>query len=734
MAHTLQPHTSKSLPRNSTLGRSDAGNSTHSAHFYSSDALLINEIGRRLGNALAEGGAAIAVATPTHRRDLERELGLRGLDVARLAAQGRWVARDAQETMATFMTEGWPDGSRFAQVLGTVLDGAAAAAAGIGASERPQLAAYGEMVAVLWEQGKTGAAVRVEELWNQLGQTRRFHLSCGWPLRFFSHDRDGIVLQRICSEHSHVVPDQGYDSMSEDERRRNTVLWQLRAQALEEEIHQNRKVQETLGAREAELRDFLENAVVGMQWLAPDGTILWANRTQLEMLGHPAERYIGRAMADFVPDAGAMAEILRRMRSCKTIRGYELRMRRADGAIRSIRLDANPWIRNGEILHARVFMLDITDKKRADEAQMLLAAIVESSDDAIVSKNLNGIVTSWNAAAERILGYTAEEMIGKSILTIIPPELHADEPEILRRIRAGEHIEHYQTVRVAKSGEQLDVSLTISPVHNAQGTIIGAAKILRDVTAQKKMEAALRTTERLASVGRLAATVAHEINNPLEAVINLIYLARLDAALPDSVRGCLTTADEELQRVSHIARQTLGFYRDASQPVTIDVAEAIDEVLAVYNRRLRYKDITVQRNVQPELTVCALMGEFKQVLSNLMANAIDAALHHTEIQIRAWAAGHPVTGAPGIRLTVADQGAGIPAVNRRRIFMPFFTTKKDFGTGLGLWITRDLLEKKGGMIRCRSHASGESQRQPGTVMMLFLPTAEVEECVRLIAA
>jgi PAS domain S-box-containing protein len=452
------------------------------------------------------------------------------------------------------------------------------------------------------------------------------------------------------------------------------------------------------------------------------------------MLGYPAEHYVGRAMADFVPDVGAMAEVLRRMRACETIRGYELPMRREDGAVRWIRLDANPWARNGEILHARCFLADITEKRRADEAQMLLAAIVQSSEDAVVSKDLNSVVTSWNPAAERILGWTAKEMIGRSILTIIPPELHRDEPEILRKIRAGERVEHFETVRVTKNGERIDVSLTISPVRNAKGKIIGAAKILRDVTAQKKLEATLRTTERLASVGRLAATVAHEINNPLEAVTNLIYLARLDPALPESARGCLAAADEELQRVTHIARQTLGFYRDTSQPVIIDVAEAIEEVLAIYDRRLRYKELRVQRHMQPGLTVCALMGEFKQVLSNLVANAIDAALNRTEIRIRAWAGVHPATGVPGIRVTVADEGVGIPAANRRRLFQPFFTTKKNFGTGLGLWITRDLLEKKGGMIRCRSHAAGESPRSSGTVMMFFLPTAEAQQRVATAAA
>src|SRR6202034_3970794 len=173
--------------------------------------------------------------------------------------------------------------------------------------------------------------------------------------------------------------------------------------------------------------------------------------------------------------------------------------------------------------------------------------------------------------------------------------------------------EHFETVRVTKSGERIDVSLTISPVRDPLGKVIGAAKILRDVTMQKKLEAALHTTERLASVGRLAATVAHEINNPLEAVTNLIYLARQDPDLPESARACLIMADEELQRVSHIARQTLGFYRDTTSPMWISVPDAIEDVLVIYHRRCCYKQIDLRRRISPGLRVRALQGEFKQI-------------------------------------------------------------------------------------------------------------------------
>src|SRR6185437_15546005 len=170
--------------------------------------------------------------------------------------------------------------------------------------------------------------------------------------------------------------------------------------------------------------------------------------------------------------------------------------------------------------------IDVTERKTAELARQRLAAIVESSDDAIISKDLNGIITSWNRQAERLFGYTEKEMIGRSILTLIPPELHADEDMILSKIRSGEKIDHFETVRIAKSGERIDVSLSISPVRDEHGTIVGAAKIARDIRESKKIERSLRTAEKLAAAGRLAATVAHEINNPLEAVTNLVYLAK----------------------------------------------------------------------------------------------------------------------------------------------------------------------------------------------------------------
>jgi PAS domain S-box-containing protein len=360
--------------------------------------------------------------------------------------------------------------------------------------------------------------------------------------------------------------------------------------------------------------------------------------------------------------------------------------------------------------------LDIHDRKESAEVRQKLAAIVESSNDAIVSKDLNGIVTSWNNRAEKMFGYGADEIIGKPITILIPPELQQDEEMILAKIRSGQKIDHFETIRLTKGGERIDVSLSISPVRDEHGTIIGAAKIARDITENKKMEQALRLTEKLAAAGRLAATVAHEINNPLESVTNFIYLAKINPALPPKVRDYLDCADQELSRVAHIARQTLGFYRGSSRPAWLQLSGIVDDVYTVYQRKLENKSIAFDKRIDPDVRIFGVRGELNQVLSNLMANAIDASALNSRISVRA----RTTAGRDGqriVRVLVADRGQGISPEHKQSLFAPFFTTKKEVGTGLGLWITRELVQKAGGSIRLRSRVGERS----GTVVVLTFP-------------
>lgn len=280
----------------------------------------------------------------------------------------------------------------------------------------------------------------------------------------------------------------------------------------------------------------------------------------------------------------------------------------------------------GILIHA----VEVTEKVLARQklesafvASQRLAAIVESSNDAIVSKDLNSIITSWNPAAEKMFGYTAEEMVGRSIRTLIPSELQADEDQILATIARGERIEHFETVRVTKSGERIDVSLTVSPVKDEAGRIVGAAKIARDITERKRTERALRTAERIAAVGRLAGTVAHEINNPLEAITNLVYLAK-GSAVRDDVRALLTQAEEEINRVSHLTKQTLSFYRDTNTATAVKLGDLLHPLIGVFAPRMRNKGVEICPEILDDPEINAIPGEMRQLVANLLSNSIDA--------------------------------------------------------------------------------------------------------------
>jgi PAS domain S-box-containing protein len=353
-------------------------------------------------------------------------------------------------------------------------------------------------------------------------------------------------------------------------------------------------------------------------------------------------------------------------------------------------------------------------------ASQRLAAIVESADDAIIGKDLNGIVMSLNRAAEEMFGYRAEEMIGRSITAIIPPELQADEPRILGTIVRGERIDHFETVRLTKSGRRIDVSLTVSPVKDEHGRIVGAAKIARDITQSKKAEHALRMSERLASVGRLAATIAHEINNPLEAATNLVYLAKR-RAVSKELRDFLAAAEEELTRISHLTKQTLGFYRGATGAKAIRIGPMLDQLISVFAARRRNKAIDIRREIRDHPEIYAVADEIRQLITNLLSNAIDAVPRGGQIRMRVSAAREwNGNGRSGVRLTVADSGPGIPKAVRSELFEPFFTTKKEVGTGLGLWLCKGIVERHHGSIRVKSRS------EPGnswTVFSAFLPSS-----------
>jgi PAS domain S-box-containing protein len=354
-------------------------------------------------------------------------------------------------------------------------------------------------------------------------------------------------------------------------------------------------------------------------------------------------------------------------------------------------------------------------RQRADSKRLgELAAIVESSDDAIISKDLDGIITSWNAAATRILGYTPEEIVGKSVLTIIPEHLHTDEPLIISTIRSGQRLEHFETVRRAKNGELLDVSLTVSPIKDDTGQIVGASKILRDISARKRLENSLIQAEKIAATGRMAATIAHEINNPLEAVLNLLYLLR-PLVEGSEGRNYLNTAEVELNRVSHIAKQTLGYYREHASESQVSLADLVEHAVTVYGPRCVVHNIKTEPRLESNAKIMGRRGELMQVISNLIANSIYAMPDGGTLRISVVAVNEP---EPGLVLSVEDTGVGIPAENLSRAFDAFFTTRMTIGTGIGLFVAKQFVEGHGGSISLESSTDAETH---GTTVSIFFP-------------
>ncbi len=443
----------------------------HSVQFYDDDSFLLDSLSKLIGRSLMAGDTAIVVATGAHREGLAERLQARGLDLEMIARQGRYWTLDAAETLSTFRVDDALDEALFNAFTGQFLTAVRSAAA---EAKSQRIVIFGEMVRLLWSEGKLEAALKLEQLWNDLSRTYPFDLHCAYPMKDFHREGQSQAFLNICAEHSHVIPTEKYTSLgTEDDQLRHVSLLQQRALAAETEA------------------------------------------------------------------AG--------------------------------------------------------------------------------------------------------------------------------RLRAEE---------------------------------------------------ALRHSEKLATTGRLAASIAHEINNPLEAISNAIFLAR--SSSPEEVATYLQMADQELARVAQITKQTLGFYRETASPGIVNVSALLDEILNLYSRKLQAKDISVKRQYRGEFEVWGLEGELRQVFANQIANAIYAMPKNGRLTIRIrrsknW---NTKTERSGTAVSMVDTGSGISQESLSKIFDPFFTTKQDVGNGLGLWVTQGIVTRHGGNIRVKSNTHPGAS---GTIFTTFLP-------------
>jgi signal transduction histidine kinase len=383
-------------------------------------------------------------------------------------------------------------------------------------------------------------------------------------------------------------------------------------------------------------------------------------------------------------------------------------------------------------------LAEITEHKQAEEvllkAGALQRAIFNSANFSCIATDAHGVIQIFNVGAERMLGYTAAEVINK----VTPADI-SDAQEVIVRaealslefgtpitpgfealvFKASRGIEDiYELTYCRKDSSRIPAVVSVTALRDAQDAIIGYLLIGTDNSARKQAEEALLRSEMLASAGRMAASIAHEINNPLEAMMNTLYLARMTENVPAEALEYLDIADGELMRIAHITRQTLGFYREFSAATSNSASNLMDSVVHLLQAKIRATGANVEQQCEETLQVMGIAGELRQVLANLLANSLDAIGQDCRIVLRASASVDPNNGRRRIRITVADCGYGMGAVTVKQIFDPFFTTKGTVGTGLGLWVCKQLVEKNGGSIRVRSATEGQRR---GTTFSVMLP-------------
>ncbi|MGB6871575.1 MAG: ATP-binding protein [Acidobacteriaceae bacterium] len=350
-------------------------------------------------------------------------------------------------------------------------------------------------------------------------------------------------------------------------------------------------------------------------------------------------------------------------------------------------------------------------RTKAESAERQYRTILESISEGFIFADRQGRIVYANEQVASLVGVELEQILGQSLRDTTPPFADTKFAAALRQaMESGQvlQVEDYYS----PSGRWIHANIYPSPD--------GLSIFAQDITERRVQQEKLLLSEKLAATGRLAATIAHEINNPLESVLNLIYLARTTRAEVETIREYLSTAEKELTRVSHIARHTLGFYRETSVPSQIDLPALLEEVLTVYESRLRASSIQLSKDFVVVPAVRALRGELHQVFSNLISNAIDAMREGGRLILSI----RESTGRPGLLVTVEDTGTGIPSANLTRLFEPFFTTKAGAGTGLGLWVVHQFVQSWGGTI---SVVSNIEPTNHGTTFRIFLPMVAVAD-------
>jgi PAS domain S-box-containing protein len=514
-----------------------------------------------------------------------------------------------------------------------------------------------------------------------------------------------------------------------------------RTEELQESAQQIRNLNDQLQQRIAELESIMKVLPVGVSVAHdPFCCAITGNAAMSELLGarHGENVSLGAGSGDagyevYHEGRRLAPEELPLQRAAATGRPVgtsELEIHHKDGRITQALGSANPLFDDsGNVRGAVGALIDITERKRMEQTLRERADLMDMASEAIMVRDLDGIVRFWNSGAAALYGWTSEEAVGTNLHQLLRTAFPVARHEIESILIEGRRWEG-NLVQSTKDGREIVVASRKSLQRDGRNRGV-VLEICRDITVQLQAEEALRKSEKLAAMGRMAGIVAHEINNPLGAITNVFYLLRDHPSLDEEARNYARLAEEELIRVTHITRQTLGFYRESAHTIPVSIPSLLEDTLNFQSRQLQTNRIVVDRRYRSDGIVQGFPGELKQVFLNLIGNAIEAMpdggclrLHVRDV--------HEADGPwTGVRVSILDTGLGIEPDDAKRLFQPFFSTKSTKGTGLGLWISRGIIQKHEGTIRFRSTCL---RMKKVTCFSVVIPASSLSEQIQANAA
>jgi PAS domain S-box-containing protein len=708
--------------------------SDHLVQFYDDADFLTARVAAFVADGFASGEPAIVIASSAHRQAVRRQLELRELDVDHLEAAHRLLWLDAAETLTRFMAGGRPNPARFQMVIGEAIDQLTNANPGT------RFRAYGEMVDLLCRDGNKQGALRLEELWSGLATRRSFALLCGYSMDGFTTAGDTADFQHVCSAHTHVFSTNYAQPDLADGTHREIARLQQRARALEAELEYRKDLEKELRRSQTELAEFCENAAEGIHRVAADGTILWANKAELDLLGYERDEYIGHHIAEFHVDEEKIQDILERLGKNQTLLNCEARLRCKDGSLKHVVITSNVYRENDEFIHTRCFTRDVTAQKRAEDSLRFLVdagAVIASSLDyeatlKTVARMCVPRLADWalidivvDGSSKRIAVAHLDSEIRDADLV----ESISDIPtlEIVRRLglrssmcvplTAGAETIGAITLVAAESGRQFtQADLTL-----AQELARQASVAIRHARLYEEAQTAVRMKD------EFLATVSHELRTPLSAILGWARILRSGGVAPEKVERALDAIERNsvsqvqlIEDLLDVSRVISGKLRLDIQPLDLRpvVEAAVDTMLPV----LTAKDIHFQQLIDPN--AAPISGDphrIQQVIWNLLSNAVKFTPKGGTVQLTVERADSSVN------LMVSDTGQGIAQHLLPTIFDRFkqadgSTVRVHGGLGLGLAIVRHIVELHGGKVE--AHSDGEGR---GSLFSVRLPLAPLAQ-------